>query len=611
MKKFWLTALTLLLAVAMTFGMVACGGKDDDDKGNETQKIDVAGIYSIDLSALGMPLIVYLQIEDDGAFMFSNATDFTTDKNSGTVSKSSTGYLMVYTTVNGASANGETSKFTKESDGSLKFDGTVYYGSTKPTSPMENEDTGKTEYLYAVPYTEGSGDELVQLQNGVYYGTYTSTSTGMGAGTVYKYYLTLREDGNFTSSVTFDMMGTTYYVYDYGTFEAMNSNGRLTSAVYKDTEDETKWLSESVQALSETEVKAELRVGPMLKELVEIEMEKIAAPTTPVLQFEGTHTQAMGQTSMDFELSLSVCADGSYTFTSVAGGETVSEQTGFIGINMMGDKVFVLPDGVTSGVEGTYDSETDTISVKFSLGAGSPQEVTLTKTETAAPAPENPVLDNMYEGEYTQSMSGMTLSYNVKLFFSEGKYIYVAHFDGGIMGTSDVWDYGSYTEQDGVMTLTSEVNKIPETENYITGTVTFGQDSIVAKLYADERFSSQKEFTLEKPAAASQEVLGEFTYTMTMGQGMSIDATLTIYEDYTYKFVSEMGGEVAAEETGFFMLSGEASGVYLPQGSEEFYTYTANTETMVLTISFDLGRGTRTEMEMSAVSAGAEGTVTE
>lgn len=612
MKKFWLTALTILLAVAMTFGLVACGGKDgNDDQGSGSGDIDVAGIYSIDLSALGMPLIVYLQIEEDGAFMFSGSTDFATDKNSGTVNKSSTGYLMVYTTVNGAAANGETSKFTKESDGSLKFDGTVYYSSTTPTSPMENEDTGKTEYIYAVPYTEGSGDELVQLQTGVYYGTYTSESTGMGAGTVYEYYLTLREDGNFTSSVSFGAMGSTFYGYDYGTYEAMNSNGRLTSAVYNDPDDDTKDLTESLQALSETKVKAEVRVAPSLEELVDLELNKVTAPATPVLQFEGTHSLTMGTMAVDFDLSLSVNADGTYQFTSVSDGETTAEETGFIGINMMGGKVFVLPNGVTSGVEGTYDLDTNAISVKFSLGAGSPQEVTLTRTETATPAPETSVPEGLYEGENTQSAMGMTLSYTVKIFFGEGKYIYAAHFDGGMMGTSDVWDYGSYTEQDGVMTLTSQVNKIPDTEEFITGTVTVGQDSVVAKLYATERFSSQTEFTLEKPAAASQEVLGEFTYTMEMMPGMSIEATLTVYTDYTYKFVSEMAGEVAAEETGFFMLSGAATGVFLPQGSAEIYTYSADAETMVLTISFDLGRGERTELEMSAVAASAEGTVTE
>ena len=75
MKKFWLIALSLLLVVAMTFGIVACDkGKDDDkDGGDETGIEEVAGDYSIDLSALGMPIIVYLRIEEDGKFMFSGS----------------------------------------------------------------------------------------------------------------------------------------------------------------------------------------------------------------------------------------------------------------------------------------------------------------------------------------------------------------------------------------------------------------------------------------------------------------------------------------------------------------------------------------------------------
>ena len=149
------------------------------------------------------------------------------------------------------------------------------------------------------------------------------------------------------------------------------------------------------------------------------------------------------------------------------------------------------------------------------------------------------------------------------------------------------------------MTLTSQVNKVNDA--FITGTVTIGQDKVTAKLYADERFSSQKEFTLEKPAAPSQEVMVQFTYSISMGGG-SIDTTLTVYEDYTYHFVSEMGGEVAAEETGFFMLAEEPAGVFLPVSGSELYNYTADTEALKLSASFDIGRGTRTDLQMDIVT---------
>ena len=608
MKKFWLTALTLLLAVAMAFGMVACGDKTDETGGGTSDVKDVAGDYSIDLSALGMPLIVYLRIGEDGKFIFSGATDFATDKNSGTVSKSSTGYLMVYSTINGGAASGETTRFTKESDGSLKFDGTVYYGSTKPTSPMENEDTGKTEYLYAVPYTEGGVGELTQLQNGVYYGTYTSTSTGMGAGTVYEYYLTLREDDKFTSFVSFDMMGSTYYVYDYGTFEAMNSNGRLTSSVYKDAEDETKDLSESVQALSETEIKAEVRVGPMLKDLVEIEMDKVTAPATPVLQFEGTHTQAMGPMSMEFALSLSVCADGSYTFTSTATGEEPSEETGFIGLNTMSGTVYVLPDGVTAGVAGTYDTETDTLTAKFSLGAGSPQEVNLTKTETAAPAA---TLDTgLYYGVYTTTAMGSSVNYYYYLTLREdGKFTSLVSFAMG-GSTYYVCDYGTYMKMgDGMAVMTSSVYKDFEDESKaLTETISVADGAYTAEVRMSSMAKECVSVDMDKSAALTAPAFQfEGTATLSMGTmgSASFDLTLNIYADGSYKYTSytsAMGG-MTYEEEGYVGMNTMMGTVYvLADGAAEGVSGTY-TEEGNFVAEMNLSDDTPQEVTLTPVAA--------
>ena len=163
MKKLWLFVVTSILALAMSFTLVACGGNEnnDDGAGGDADVADVVGDYSVDLSALGMPLTVYLRISEDGTFKFSSATDFVADKNSGTVSKISTGYVMIYSTINNESASGKTTNFTKESDGSLKFDGTVYYGSTKPSSPMENEDTGSCNGRRRADRYRNIGDRLV------------------------------------------------------------------------------------------------------------------------------------------------------------------------------------------------------------------------------------------------------------------------------------------------------------------------------------------------------------------------------------------------------------------------------------------------------------------
>lgn len=383
MKKLWLFVVTSILALAMSFTLVACGGNEnnDDGAGGDADVADVVGDYSVDLSALGMPLTVYLRISKDGTFKFSSATDFVADKNSGTVSKISTGYVMIYSTINNESASGKTTNFTKESDGSLKFDGTVYYGSTKPSSPMENEDTGEMHYLYAVPVTEDEGPtDTVTLETGLYYGTHESTGM-QGATVIYRYYLDLREDGKFTSLVSFDMMGTTYYGYDYGTYSMMGAMCRMTSEVYQDFDDESKPLTESMQAMSETEIVAELRVGPMATKTADVTMEKAEAPTSAILKYEGVCTIQMGGAmSLDFDLTLDIYADGSYTYTAttVMMGETNEyTETGYIGLNTTNSTLYILPDDVTSGLEGSID-ENGSISAKFSVGQGAPQDVVLT-----------------------------------------------------------------------------------------------------------------------------------------------------------------------------------------------------------------------------------------
>ncbi len=372
MKKFWLVVLSLLLAVTMAVGLVACGetGKDEVGGGDGNSEVaEVKGVYTISLDPL-MPLTFYFRIDDDGKFMFSNSEEFSVDKNSGTVSKTSTGYLMVYTTINNAAANGETTKFTKESDGRLKFEGNFYYGSTAPSSPMEDEDTGETVTFYAVPYTgEDSGETDVTLEKGLYYGT---AESAMGDTTItYHYYLNLREDGKFTSFTTFSMMGANYSSYDYGTYTMMGSIARLTSEVYKDYEDETKALTESVTASADS-ITAEVALSAMAKSAGEITLTKAEGTPAAFATFTASKASMMGGS---YEMTLTVYADGSYEYVSkdAATDEVGASESGFLGLNLLGG-AYLLPEGVTEGLTGAFDSDTGALTgLKFSMVTGTPR----------------------------------------------------------------------------------------------------------------------------------------------------------------------------------------------------------------------------------------------
>lgn len=374
MKKFLVILLSLVLAATMAIGLTAC--EPDDGPG---EPIDVAGVYTIDLSASGMPLTVYLQIKEDGAFTFAADDSFATAKSAGTVSKPDTDYLMIFSEVNGetVTTGSKTCHFTEQEDGSLKFNGEIPYGKVTFKSPMTNDD-GKEVIFYAIPYMGGGTTENENtVEPGIYYGEYT---TGEGEmGTVYSYYLTIREDGKFTALVTFSAMGNDCIGYDYGTYSSMGSACRMTSAVYDDKETQDD-LTEALTVDEDGVYTADVRTSRMASDTVKFEVKKLtASPTEVIASYEGEHTVSMGPTmSMSFELTLDIYADGSYKFTAATDGEDPSVETGFLGIeNMISKAGILLPDGMETPGDITLDAE-GALHGKFSMGAGSRQDVTLT-----------------------------------------------------------------------------------------------------------------------------------------------------------------------------------------------------------------------------------------
>ncbi len=371
MKKFVLLLLSLVMAAALALGFTACDGGGDDP---DVTPIDVAGEYSIDLSEAGMPMTVYLQIKDDGAFMFAKDMEFSASKSDGTVSQLSDGrYMMLFANVDGEAAEGSpTCHFTKESDGSLAFDGTIPYGSSQFPSPMENDD-GEMVTIFAVPATgEVEGNDNT-VEAGIYYGTYESEA--MGSTITYHYYLTIG-DGRFTSFITYTMMGQTMMGYDYGSCSLSGAACRMTSSVYDDPETE-KDLTEALTVDADGVYTADVQVSPMgmTIETTDVTMEKLdAAPTEIVATYEGTYGVAAMGTS--FDLKLEVYADGSYLFSSTGMGETHTEE-GFIGINNGRNTGILFPEGKNTPADIGID-EDGVISAQFDLGNGSRSEVDLT-----------------------------------------------------------------------------------------------------------------------------------------------------------------------------------------------------------------------------------------
>lgn len=131
MKKRFYKKRVLMLVVMVLFSMTACGSPKEEAK---TDTAEVANDYYIDLTDLGMKLTIYLRLNAEGNFLFSNTLDFEVEKSAGTFQKSGNEYIMVYERVNGEEktmSDGLTSSFIVMEDGSLDFSNCekIYYGS--------------------------------------------------------------------------------------------------------------------------------------------------------------------------------------------------------------------------------------------------------------------------------------------------------------------------------------------------------------------------------------------------------------------------------------------------------------------------------------------------
>lgn len=568
MKKISTKFLAFLLALIMVSSLTACK-KTEDSKGDKLS--EVAGDYDIDLSALGMQLTVYLRINEDGSFKFSGKPDFEQDKNSGTVKKTETGYMMAYTVINNETVTGKTTKFTKEEDGRLKFDGTIYYGSTKPTSPMEDA-SGQTVYIYAVKHTGGADSESAALEIGAYTGV-CETESKMGK-TVYNYSLNLLEGGKFTAFVTFEMMGAQQYAYDYGTYNLMGAMCRMDSAVYTDKET-NKPVVESVVASADG-VKANVKISPMKKELVDIELTKAAGEPELLAEFTAEKEMSGMMGEGEWALTLAIFSNGSYKYTSVQKDDdkTTMEETGFIGLSAMGE-AYLLPDGMTEGLMGTYDNETNTIGgLKFSLVSGTPR-TEIEFTLGGGTAVNTAVEPGKYAGTCeTESKMGKTV-YNYTLDLREdGKFTSFVTFE--MMGALQYsFDYGTYEINDsGVCEMLSEVYKDKETEEAVKETVTASEDGITANIKISPMKKDLVDVELtksEKPAELIATFTAEQTLPAGMGGGGTWKLTLEVYADGSYKYTSipDSEEEPSAAETGFIGLCAMGQAFLLPDGAEE------------------------------------------
>jgi len=169
----------------------------------------LAGVYQIDITQLGMPLVFYLRIDVDGAFMLSPNMKFdpAESRGEGVIAGSEGVYMMIYK--EHTPDNPKTATFVLDGP-NLVFQSTLPYGSSNIINSAEDPDN--PEIVYTL-----TADTLASSE---YYGTYAGSHSvqAMGGTIEYTYTLTLGAGLRYEFVSEFTLDGTVYTYRETGSW---------------------------------------------------------------------------------------------------------------------------------------------------------------------------------------------------------------------------------------------------------------------------------------------------------------------------------------------------------------------------------------------------------
>jgi hypothetical protein len=210
MKRFmrmFIAGLTVLVGLAIA----ACGTTATTTTTAEAGYA-LAGEYEIDITNLGMPLIVYLRIDEEENFYLSSDRTFEVDKGHGTIGQSGDTYMFIYS--DSTAELSKTSTFTVENH-NLHFMTALPYGASNlRASSVDENNPDITYYLIAKVFR-------FEAVLGDYAGSHTVSA--MGSEVVYNYSLKLKTGCEYAFTSNFQMSGVDYVFEEVGTFEVSDS----------------------------------------------------------------------------------------------------------------------------------------------------------------------------------------------------------------------------------------------------------------------------------------------------------------------------------------------------------------------------------------------------
>lgn len=382
MKKFWRTALSVMLALVMAVGLFAC--RTDEETGGGDDLSDIAGDYGIYVTDMGFS--VYFRVTADGKFQFSSAEDFSNDKASGTVGKLTSNYLMMYTSVDGdpvTTGRVSSTHFVAESDGRLRFTDRISYGSAGIACDEDNP-------VYAVPLDEYEEPSSVEVALDTYF---AEASLVNGEETISaNLYLTLDE----SAFRLFAINAEENFIYSQsGTHRTMN--GTILLEVNGESFGNVIGVDEThVQLSTEADVLADESIQMAKAEEAEV-----------LYRFAASVPTGMG--NINYDLSLQMYANGRYEFSSVFPMQTTEESGNYvIDFAATENNVTLTPDnGENVSAMLNFAEKTFTGTFLLSTVGGNTEREEVTMNLSAS----------VYVGTYNVDLSslGMPMSYDIAI----------------------------------------------------------------------------------------------------------------------------------------------------------------------------------------------------
>ena len=331
MKKF---LAILLMAAMLCMGLPAMA-----------EGFALAGTYELDAAPLGMPLKVYIIINDDGTFQMSNKPVDGADKGNGTIGEKDGTYVMLYSD----STNEKVKSATFTLDGkSLVFSTAVPYGAAS-FSPNAEENIYPVALLMA--YDEYLGEYAGSLL----------AETAMGA-IPYEVSLELDKGAKAVLSSTFTAMGTTMTYVQEGTFDVNDGAFLMTT-------------SEGNQVTGTVNTDGSITVSAALSQMSKTPREVTLVPATTA-EFAGEYSAVKDFSMMGFNVDakLSLGKVGTYSYVSSIeeGDEDNYVEEGTFAVE---NGVITLTPAEGEAIEGTYAA--GVVNLKLKIAAGVPMATDL------------------------------------------------------------------------------------------------------------------------------------------------------------------------------------------------------------------------------------------